>query len=77
VGDGWSCSSGRPGADRKVGADRSTRQGFWTVPGGPPGGYVYAKAKRKVRPNGSVCRKDRSWTFIQPHHPVRQSPGLL
>jgi hypothetical protein len=64
----------RPGADRKLGADRSSggdpaivssRSGDWQVsaPKGTlhHGDHVYAKATRKVG-NGFVCRADRSPT---------------
>jgi hypothetical protein len=48
----------RPGADRKVGTDRSDRQGLWAVdPHG--GGRFYAKVRRKSG-NGYVCRADRA-----------------
>jgi hypothetical protein len=68
----------RPGADRKLGADRSsggdptipsTRSGDWqvSVPKGTlrHGDHVYAKATRKVG-NGFVCRADRSKTLTWP-----------
>jgi hypothetical protein len=48
----------RPGADRKVGADRSDRRGNWLVdPRG--GGRFYAKVREKSG-NGYVCRADRA-----------------
>ena len=68
----------RPGADRKLGADRSSRgdptnsgsgSGDWqvSVPEGMlrHGDHVYAKATRKVG-NGFVCRADRSKTLTWP-----------
>jgi hypothetical protein len=69
----------RPGADLKLGADRtsggdptniSSRSGDWQV--SPPtgtlhdGDHVYAKATRKVS-NGFVCRADRSMTLTWPN----------
>jgi hypothetical protein len=69
----------RPGADRKLGADRtsggdptdpSTRSGDWQV--SPPTGMlhdgddVYAKATRESH-GGFVCRDDRSKTLTWPN----------
>jgi hypothetical protein len=48
----------RPGTDRKAGADRSDRRGFWDVdPRG--GGRFYAEVRPKSG-NGWVCRADRA-----------------
>jgi hypothetical protein len=47
----------RPGADRKVGADRSGGDGWWTVVPGHRGRF-YAKVRRESA-NGYVCLADR------------------
>ena len=60
----------RPGADRKLGTDRSrfrsmARGCFWqvVVHRATPTRRVYAKVRRKER-DGFVCRADRSpWSF--------------
>jgi hypothetical protein len=58
----------RPGADRKVGTDRSDRDGSWLVER-RGGGRFYAKVRRKqhiVSGNGYVCRADRSCVSRRP-----------
>jgi hypothetical protein len=59
----------RPGADRKVGADRSNTEGRWVVRVPlaelQPGDRFYAKVRRKlniVSGNGYVCHANRSRT---------------
>jgi hypothetical protein len=53
----------RPGADRKVGTDRSDRDGNWAVDK-RGGGRFYAKVRPESgdgpRGNGYVCRADRA-----------------
>ena len=58
----------RPGADRKVGTDRSDRKGSWLVER-RGGGRFYAKVRRKqhiVSGNGYVCRADRACVSKRP-----------
>jgi len=59
----------RPGKDRKLGRDRTSKRGKWKVqvPAGQlqPNDRFYARARRKlniVSGNGYVCRADRSRT---------------
>jgi hypothetical protein len=59
----------RPGPDRKVGRDRTSRRGRWVVKVSldelEPQDRFYAKARRKlniVSGEGYVCRGDRSKT---------------
>lgn len=48
----------RPGADRKIGTDRSDREGGWNVDPPQRSARFYAKVNRKSG-NGWVCRADR------------------
>jgi hypothetical protein len=66
-GGGKKCEVGRrvtlfkqePGADRKLGADRSTREWGMGVPQAKAGWHVYATVSPKVG-DGFVCSGDRS-----------------
>ena len=57
----------RPGPDRKLGADRTTRGANWNFWAwsmrAPIRGRVYARVSRKVG-DGFVCRADRSITIV-------------